>query len=101
MVRKSQVPTNSVSPQVNGYALYNALLLNLPLKESELLYPQLVFIPLPTREVLNEARVPIKHAFFMNSGLALGAERDARRKDGGSWLDRQRRLCRLAAARRL
>ena len=70
MVRKSAVPINSVSPQVDGNALRNSLLLNLPPEESELLYPQLVYIPLPTREVLNEARVPIKHAFFMNSGLA-------------------------------
>jgi CRP-like cAMP-binding protein len=70
MVRKSPVPTNFVSPQVDGNALYNTLLLNLPVEESELLYPQLVFIPLPTREILNEAGAPIKHAYFMNSGLA-------------------------------
>ncbi len=70
MVRKSRVPTSPVPQQVDGNALYNTLLLNLPLEESELLYPQFVFIPLPTREVLNEAGEPIKYAYFMNSGLA-------------------------------
>jgi CRP-like cAMP-binding protein len=70
MVCKSPVPTNSVSPQVDGNGLHNTLLLNLPLKEARLLYPQLVFIRLPIREVLNEAGESINHAYFMNNGLA-------------------------------
>jgi len=85
MVRHSPVPTNSVPPQVDGNALHNTLLLNLPIEESELLYPQFVFIPLPTREVLNEAGEPIKYAYFMNSGLAsvLNVTLDARTVEVG------------------
>ena len=101
MVRKSAVPINSVSPQVDGNALRNSLLLNLPPEESELLYPQLVYIPLPTREVLNEARVPIKHAFFMNSGLASVLNVTLEGKTVGVGLTGKEELCRLATAGRL
>jgi CRP-like cAMP-binding protein len=55
---------------VDGNKLENHLLLNLPDKERQLIYSQLVFLPLRTHDVLNEAGAPIRHVYFMNSGLA-------------------------------
>lgn len=56
--------------EVDGTKLENELLLNLPDKECQVIYPQLVFMPLRTHDVLNEAGAPIRHVYFMNSGLA-------------------------------
>jgi CRP-like cAMP-binding protein len=56
--------------EVDGTKLENELLLNLPDKECQLIYSQLVFLPLRTHDVLNEAGAPIRHVYFMNSGLA-------------------------------
>jgi CRP-like cAMP-binding protein len=56
--------------EVDGNRLENELLLNLPEKERQAIYSQLVFIPLRTHDVLNEAGAQIRHAYFMNSGLA-------------------------------
>jgi len=71
MVKKSPaVTTNPEQKHVDGKALRNALLLNLPGKECESVYSQLVFMPLRTHDVLNELGEPIEYAYFMNSGLA-------------------------------
>ena len=71
MAKKSTVVhTKSAQTHLDGNALHNALLLNLPVKECESIYPQLAFMPLPTHAVLNEAGEQIKYAYFMNSGLA-------------------------------
>ncbi len=56
--------------EVDGNRLDNELLLNLPEKECQAIYSQLVFVPLRTHDVLNEAGAQIRHAYFMNSGLA-------------------------------
>jgi CRP-like cAMP-binding protein len=56
--------------EVDGTNLENELLLNLPEKERQAVYPQLVFMPLRTHDVLNESGAPIQHVYFMNSGLA-------------------------------
>ena len=55
---------------LDGNRLDNQLLLNLPEKECQAIYPQLVFLPLRTHDVLNEAGAPIRYVYFMNSGLA-------------------------------
>jgi CRP-like cAMP-binding protein len=71
MVKKPSVKsTHSSHPRVDGTVLENTLLLSLPDKERESVYPQLVFMPLRTHDVLNETGEPIKHVYFMNSGLA-------------------------------
>jgi CRP-like cAMP-binding protein len=57
-------------PEVDGSRLENDLLLNLPEREREAIYGQLVFLPLRTHDILNDAAAPIQHAYFMNSGLA-------------------------------
>jgi CRP-like cAMP-binding protein len=58
------------STEVDGNILVNEILLNLPEKECQAIYSQLVFLPLRTHDVLNEAGAPIQHVYFMNSGLA-------------------------------
>jgi CRP-like cAMP-binding protein len=71
MVRKS--PARSAKPpvtHVDGNVLENSLLQNLSGKECDAIYSQLVFLPLRTHDVLNEAGEPIKYVYFMNSGLA-------------------------------
>jgi CRP-like cAMP-binding protein len=56
--------------EVDGNLLENELLLDLPDKECQAIYAQLVFMPLRTHDVLNEDGAPIRYAYFMNSGLA-------------------------------
>src|ERR1035438_2712996 len=56
--------------EVDGARLENELLLNLPDKECQAIYSQLVFLPLRTRDVLNEVGEPIRYVYLMNSGLA-------------------------------
>ena len=56
--------------EVDGNVLENELLLDLPAKECEAIYSELVFIPLRTHDILNEDGAPIQYAYFMNSGLA-------------------------------
>lgn len=71
MVRKPPLShTHSERKHLDGNTLKNALLLNLPNNEFEAAYTQLLFTQLRTHDVLNEAREPIKDAYFMNSGLA-------------------------------
>jgi CRP-like cAMP-binding protein len=56
--------------EVDGNVLENELLLDLPAKECQAIYSQLVFMPLRTHDVLNEDGAPIQYGYFMNSGLA-------------------------------
>src|ERR1700721_3110046 len=56
--------------ELDGNVLENELLLDLPDKERQAVYSQLVFMPLRTHDVLNEAAAPIQYAYFLNSGLA-------------------------------
>jgi len=67
---KSPDISNSQHNGIDGNALHNKLLLNLPAKERASVYPELVFLPVRTHDVLNEAGEPIKYAYFVNSGLA-------------------------------
>src|SRR3984885_10331722 len=56
--------------ELDGNVLENELLLDLPEKEGQAIYSRLVFMPLRTHDVLNEAAAPIHYAYFLNSGLA-------------------------------
>src|SRR6202030_1185504 len=47
----------------------NNLLLDLPPKERELMFPKLEFVQLETRYVLHEAADILKSAYFLDSGL--------------------------------
>jgi len=56
--------------EIDGNIVENELLLDLPEKECQAVYSQLVFLPLRTHDVLNEAGAPIRYVYFMNNGLA-------------------------------
>lgn len=53
----------------NGSGVYNEILLDLPPKEHELLFPKLEFMRLKTHHVLHEPGDTLKSAYFCNSGL--------------------------------
>ena len=53
----------------NDQPVYNEILLDLPLKEYELLFPKLEFMRLKTHHVLHEPGDTLKSAYFCNSGL--------------------------------
>src|ERR1700729_3164551 len=66
----SNLQLKSGRREVDGNVLENELLLDLPDKECQAVYSQLVFMPLRTHDVLNEAAAPIQYAYFIESGLA-------------------------------
>ncbi|MGA9391330.1 MAG: Crp/Fnr family transcriptional regulator [Candidatus Sulfotelmatobacter sp.] len=70
MAKSTATSTNSERRHLDGNTLHNKLLLNLPTKECEAIYSQLVFLPVRIHDVLNEAGEQIKYGYFMNSGLA-------------------------------
>src|ERR1700685_1713719 len=53
----------------DGNHIHNELLLCLPLKESELLFPKLEFVRLKTHQVLHEPGDTLKSAYFCNTGM--------------------------------
>lgn len=57
-------------PVVDGMAVYNTLLLDLPAKECSAVFSELTFLPNRINDVLHEAGEPILFAYFINSGLA-------------------------------
>ena len=74
MVEKSpRVRTKSdrqASPTVDGEVVLNDILLSLPARERDLIFPHLMFMDLPTHVVLHEPGDPIKFGYFLNTGLA-------------------------------
>jgi CRP-like cAMP-binding protein len=67
-------PPTTLSPQPlarngNDHPVYNEILLDLPPKEYELLFPKLEFMLLKTHHVLHEPGDILKSAYFCNSGL--------------------------------
>jgi CRP-like cAMP-binding protein len=74
MVEKSpRVRTKSdgqASPTVDGEVVLNDILLSLPARERDLVFPHLMFMDLPTHVVLHEPGDPIKFGYFLNTGLA-------------------------------
>ncbi len=53
----------------DGYQIHNKILLSLPRKESELLFPKLEFVRLKTHHVLHETGDTLKSSYFCDSGL--------------------------------
>ena len=73
MVNKSRPPTK-LSPKPppgdgDGNHIHNQILLALPPKEREMLFPKLEFVRLKTHHVLHEPGDTLKSAYFCNSGL--------------------------------
>lgn len=57
-------------PTIDGEPVQNEILLALPAKERDLLFPQLTYMELRTHTVLHEPGEAIKFGYFLNSGLA-------------------------------
>jgi CRP-like cAMP-binding protein len=56
-------------PSADGHPVENELLLRLPTKESDAIFPTLIYLKLRSREVLHEPGQTLKFAYFMNFGL--------------------------------
>jgi CRP-like cAMP-binding protein len=73
MPKNPRLPVNS-SPKPppsdgDGNHIHNEILLSLPLKEQELLYPKLEFVRLKLHQVLHEAGDTLRSAYFPNAGM--------------------------------
>jgi CRP-like cAMP-binding protein len=67
-------PSTTISLQAassdgDGNHIHNEILLGLPTKESDLLFPKLEFVRLMTHHVLHEPGDTLKSAYFCDSGL--------------------------------
>ena len=67
-------PPTKLSPKPppgdgDGNHIHNQILLALPPKEREMLFPKLEFVRLKTHHVLHEPGDTLKSAYFCNSGL--------------------------------
>ena len=76
MANKSSVPRVPKSrPQptisgMDGAQMHNEILLGLPRKECDVLFPHLEYVQMRTHDALHEAGQPITHGYFVNGGLA-------------------------------
>jgi CRP-like cAMP-binding protein len=73
MANKPRPPTK-LSPKASprdgdGNHIHNQILLDIPPKEREMLFPKLEFVRLKTHHVLHEPGDTLKSAYFCNSGL--------------------------------
>ncbi len=71
--RSFSVPPNSAieaPASIDGQPVENEILLSLPAKEREALFPQLTFVELGLNTLLHEVGEPIHFAYFMNKGMA-------------------------------
>src|SRR6202045_1509959 len=66
-----RIPVNSITPSSDGDGnhIHNKILLGLPAKEAEMLFPKLEFMHLKVHHVLHEPGDSLKSAYFPNSGL--------------------------------
>jgi CRP-like cAMP-binding protein len=58
-----------VQKKIDPNMIRNAILLSLPRKELDIVFPKLQHVALPPREILNEIAAPIETAYFMDSGV--------------------------------
>lgn len=62
-------PEGHATPTIDGQPVENEILLALPAKERDAIFPQLTFVELRTHDVLLEPGEPIKFGYFLNSGM--------------------------------
>ncbi|MBZ5652945.1 MAG: Crp/Fnr family transcriptional regulator [Acidobacteriia bacterium] len=62
-------PDGQAAPSIDAQPVENEILLSLPAKEREAIFPQLTFVELRTHDVLLEPGEPIQFGYFMNSGM--------------------------------
>ncbi len=67
--RSAAIPSDSRTDG-NGNALHNRILLGLPGKECNFLFPKLVFVDLRLHDLLQEAGNPIQYCYFPNTAMA-------------------------------
>ena len=60
---------SSGRPAVDGQIVENEILLDLPAKERDAIFPQLTLVELKTHIVLHEPGEAIKFGYFLNSGM--------------------------------
>jgi CRP-like cAMP-binding protein len=68
-VHSGKSPSQSSSGTADR-TVYNGILLSLPGKEYDAVFPELEFVDMNLRDVLNETAKPIEFCYFVNSGLA-------------------------------
>ncbi len=64
-----RVSARPANPSSNGTGVNNEILLGLPAKEFDLLFPKLEFVRLKTHQLLHEPGDTLRSAYFCNSGL--------------------------------
>jgi CRP-like cAMP-binding protein len=72
MVTKTRPPRSSPKTSVadgDGNHIHNQILLHLPTRERELLFPKLELVRLNTHQLLHESGDTLKSAYFVNTGL--------------------------------
>jgi hypothetical protein len=62
-------PDGSAPTAIDGQSVENEILLALPAKEREAIFPQLTFVDLRTHDVLHEPGEPIKFGYFLNTRM--------------------------------
>jgi CRP-like cAMP-binding protein len=67
---RSARASNKAVSEVEGNPVRNQLLLNLPSPERHSIFPQLTFVQLRQKDVLQETGEAIKYVYFVDSGLA-------------------------------
>jgi CRP-like cAMP-binding protein len=63
------ITTSTKVPEIEGNPVHNEILLGLPQLECRSLFPQLTFVQLRLRDLLEEPGQPVKYAYFVDSGL--------------------------------
>jgi CRP-like cAMP-binding protein len=65
-----RVKTDGQGPStIDGQPVENEILLSLPAKEREAIFPELTYVDLRTHDVLHEPGEAIKFAYFLNNGM--------------------------------
>ncbi len=62
--------SQTVASALDGNSLQNEILLSLPGRERATLFPQLEFVEMQNRDLLNQLGAPIEYCYFVNTGLA-------------------------------
>src|SRR6185437_8040818 len=68
--RVSTASSPSTISGMDGQQMHNEILLGLPRKECDVLFPNLEYVEMRTHDALHEAGRPITHGYFVNDGLA-------------------------------
>jgi CRP-like cAMP-binding protein len=58
-----------VAPLIEGNPVRNELLMDLPALECDSIFPELTFVQLRSRDILQESEELIKYAYFVDSGM--------------------------------